>query len=93
MGYSLMWYSWKKEEDFDIWHRDTCILLGLPKPGRNMATGEIDSDAEWTTKYTECIHVKDGDFRAFVEPEVASLSPNFLGFLSESPFASSDIID
>lgn len=88
-----MWYSWKSMDEFERWHRDTCVLLGLPKPGRNLATGEVEPDAQWTTKYTEPVFIADDDVRAFVEAGVASLSPNFIGLASESPFGSSDILD
>lgn len=88
-----MWFSWESQKAFDIWHEDTCALLGLPKPGRNSLTGEVDTDAQWTTRYTDSFAVAKNDFRAFVEDEIVALSPNLLGKPSESPSGASDIID
>lgn len=92
MGDAVMWYSWTSAELFNAWHSDTCALLGLPRPGRNVFTGEIQADAEWTSSYTVAYVVSDTDIRAFVEDEVASLSPNMLGLPSESPPISSYIL-
>lgn len=88
-----MWYTWSSIDLFKIWHDDTCVLLGLPKPGKNIATGEVDTDAQWTTRYTYPVIVGVNDVRAFVEDEVASFSPNFLGLVSEQPQNTSDILD
>lgn len=93
MGNAIVWYTWNSLKSFEIWHDDTCALLGLPKPGKNVATGEIDTDAQWTTRYTYPVIVNKNDVRAFVEEDVASFSPNFLGMPSEKPETASDIID
>lgn len=92
MGDTVMWYSWGSATDFNAWHKDTCVLLGLPRPGKNLQTGEIDSTAEWTTSYTTAYVVSESDIRAFVEPDVVKLSPNMLGNPSEEPPISSDIL-
>lgn len=88
-----MWYSWSDPALFISWHQDTCALLGIPRPGRNASTGEIDATAEWTTSYTTAFIVSGNDIRAFVENEVALLSPNLLGVSSEMPPTSSVILD
>lgn len=88
-----MWYRWASAQDFFAWHKDTCVLLGLPRPGRNVLTGEIDATAEWTTSYTTAFIIDETDFRAFVEDSVAILSPNMLGVISEMPPSSSVILD
>lgn len=87
-----MWFSWSSVGEFNAWHSDTCTLLGLPRPGRNVSTGEIQADAEWTSLYTTAYVVSDSDIRAFVENDVVSLSPNMLGIPSEEPPTSSYIL-
>lgn len=73
-----MWYLWPTLEAFEAWHDSVCASLGIPHPNRNVATGELDLDAEWTTSYTDVTQVQDGWF-AFVDPEVALANPDGLG--------------
>jgi hypothetical protein len=80
-----MWYRWPSVGSFDAWHATACAALGIPHPGRNQATGEIDPDAEWTTAYTDVIEVAADDWRAIVEPAVAALVPDGLGVPCDPP--------
>jgi len=80
-----MWYSWYSSYLFNTWHDAVKLALGIPYPGRNAATGEIDEDAQWTTAYTEPIVVAEDDVRAYVEDTVASLVSDGLGVPSEPP--------
>ena len=48
-----MWYRWPDLAAFTIWHDAACAALGIPHPGRNAQSGEVDTDAQWTTAYTE----------------------------------------
>jgi hypothetical protein len=79
------WYTWPSEDEFDAWHADACTALGIPHPGVNQATGEIDEDAQWTTAYTSVVEVAAADWRAYVEASVAELVPDGLGAPSEPP--------
>lgn len=80
-----MWYSWASSDRFDAWHDTVCAALGLPKPGRNAATGEIDLDAQWTTAYTVAVEVTADDWRAVVEDEIAAAHPAGLGVPCDPP--------
>lgn len=80
-----MWYSWLSFDLFNAWHDAAKLALGIPHPGRNAATGEIDESAQWTTAYTEAIVVADNDVRAYVEDSVATLVAEGLGLPSEQP--------
>jgi hypothetical protein len=80
-----MWYSWPDEQSFDAWHTAACNALGIPHPGYNEATGELDPDAQWTTAYTQPIKVSPTDWRAIVEPAVAVTCPNGLGAPCDPP--------
>ena len=80
-----MFYSWLSLDAFNTWHTDAMQALGIPYPGRNAATGEIDEDAQWTTAYTDPIVVAEDDVRAYVEQSVAELVPDGLGSPSEPP--------
>lgn len=79
------WYTWASLIDFNTWHDKVCTALGIPHPGRNAATGEIDPEAQWTTAYTEAVVVADDDVRAIVEQHVAETVPNGLGNICEQP--------
>ena len=87
-----MWYSWLTVGAFDAWHTATCTLLGIPHPGRNAATGEIDESAQWTTAYTTAVEVTPTDWRAVVEPDIAALNPDGLGTPCDPPPAPDPII-
>lgn len=88
MDMGIMFYSWTSIELFNIWHGAAKTVLGIPYPGRNAATGEIDESAQWTTAYTEPAIVAEDDVRAYVEDHVAALIPDGLGVPSEPPPAS-----
>lgn len=85
MARLLMFYCWLSLDAFNAWHDSAKLALGIPFPGRNAATGEIDESAQWTTAYTEPVIVTDTDVRAYVEDHVASLVPDGLGTPSEPP--------
>jgi hypothetical protein len=78
-----MWHQWPDLEAFNAWHDTACAALGIPRPGRNAATGEVDVDAQWTTAYT--LPVVGEDVRAVVEPDVAALVPVGLGVPCDPP--------
>jgi len=78
-----MWYSWPDLQAFSAWHDAVCVALGIPHPGRNAATGEVDPNAQWTTAYTDPI-VGD-DVRAYVESHVAEMVPEGLGVPCDPP--------
>jgi hypothetical protein len=84
MGHKGMsWYAWTDLAAFSTWHDAACAALGIPHPGRNAATGEVDPDAQWTVAYTE--PVVGSDVRAAVEDYVAVLVPDGLGVASVAP--------
>lgn len=80
-----MFYTWPSLTAFESWHDAAKLALGIPYPGRNAATGEIDENAQWTTAYTEPTIVADDEVRAYVEDTVALLVPDGLGVPSEPP--------
>lgn len=80
-----MFYRWLSLSLFDAWHDAAKLALGIPHPGRNQKTGEIDEQAQWTTAYTDAIVVAEDDVRAFVEDMVAALVPDGLGQPSSPP--------
>jgi hypothetical protein len=79
------WYSWPDLPSFDAWHAAACTAVGIPHPGYNEATGEVDPDAQWTTAYTAVVEVAADDWRAIVEPAVAALIPDGLGVPCDPP--------
>ena len=79
------WYSWPDLPSFDAWHATVCAGLGIPHPGYNEATGEIDTDAQWTTAYTAAVEVNPTDWRAVVEPDIAAAYPHGLGTPCDPP--------
>lgn len=85
MGGFLMFYSWLSLDLFNAWHDATKRALGIPYPGRNAATGEIDNEAQWTTAYTEPTIVAYDDVRAYVGDKVARQVPEGLGQPCEPP--------
>lgn len=82
---SFAWYSWKSLSDFNLWHSQVCVGLGIPHPNRNNATGEIDPDAQWTTDYTVPVEIEPTDWRAMVGDDIATLYFNRLGTPSDPP--------
>ena len=45
------WVGFADEAAFTAWHTTVCADHGIPRPGRNAATGEIELDAAWTLAY------------------------------------------
>lgn len=45
----------------DAFHNQACKTAGIPYPGENQATGELEFDAQWTTAYAS--PVDDGGIR------------------------------
>lgn len=82
---NMNWYSWISLAAFDAWHSTVCNGLGIPHPNYNAATGEIDSDAAWTTKYTDVYEVAPDDWRAIVYDDIANDYSDGLGAPSEAP--------
>lgn len=81
----MQWYSWPDLAAFDAWHSSVCTGLGIPHPGRNAETGEIDLDAQWTTAYTAAVEVAPTDWRAVVETAIAATHPDGLGTPCDPP--------
>jgi hypothetical protein len=88
-----MWYRWTDLAAFTAWHDAACAALGIPHPGNNAATGELDPDAQWTTAYTNAVQVGADDVRAVVEDDVAELVPTGLGEPSDPPPAPDTLSD
>lgn len=79
------WYSWPSLAAFNDWHAAAMTNQGIPHPGRNAATGEVDEMAQWTTAYTEATVVAADDVRARVQPEVAAAVPDGMGTPCDQP--------
>ena len=79
------WYTWPSLAAFDAWHELAMADQGIPHPGRNAATGEVDPDAQWTTAYTEPTVVSDTDVRARVEWFIAEKLVDGMGVPCEAP--------
>jgi len=79
----VTWYSWPNLSAFTVWHDAACAALGIPHPGRNAATNNVDENAQWTTAYTDPF--VGSDVRAYVEQDVAEIVPEGLGVLSVAP--------
>lgn len=80
-----MWYLWDSSASFELWHEAAKAFLGIPYPGRNSATGEIDENAQWTTAYTGPVVLADDDVRAVVEDYVALAIPDGIGVPCSPP--------
>ena len=73
-----MLYAWATEEEFSAWHDKVKAHLGLPRPGINAATGEVDESAQWTNDYTS--PTLSGDLVvAYVDDDIASQFSDGLG--------------
>ena len=79
------WYTWPSVEAFGLWHESVKTYLNIPFPGRNMATGDVDLSAQWTTAYTQPTVVAEDDVRARVEWFIAEKLPDGMGAPSEAP--------
>lgn len=64
------WYEWDSIEDFNTWHDALCVELGYPLDSYNQYSGQVDSKAAKTSKYTNPFIVEDKVI-AVVEPEYA----------------------
>ena len=80
-----MWYSWATLAAFTAWHDAVCVALGIPYPGQNAASGQIDESAQWTTAYTDIVEAAGDDWRAWVGDDIAAAHPAGLGAPSEPP--------
>lgn len=80
-----MWHRWMSLLAFSMWHDAACAALGIPHPGYNAATGEIDTAAQWTTAYTQPTVVAEDDVRAFIDNHVATMVPEGLGMPCDPP--------
>jgi len=79
------WYTWPSQADFEAWHNPVVEALNLPRIGNNAATGLPDPTAQPTTAYTTATEVAADDWRAPVEPHIASEFATGLGAPSEPP--------
>lgn len=87
-----MWYLWPTQAAFDEWHAVAKSALGLPKPGINQATGEIDETAQWTTECANAVPTSVGVV-AFVSEEISLAAPDLLGEPTDSPYPPSEMKD
>lgn len=55
---------------FSDWHDARCKELGIPRPGENVASGDVALDAQWTTALAEPATV-DGVLVALVSDDDA----------------------
>ena len=62
----MAWYEFpgatmtRKRAAFLAWHNAACTAEGIPRPGRNAATGELALDECWTDAYAEPRWLSDG---------------------------------
>ena len=61
-----MWWRFNSLEAFDAWHVGVCEAAGLPRPGVNQLTGEVEPDAQWTTGVAIGLVQPDGSVVAFI---------------------------
>jgi hypothetical protein len=78
-----MWYRWKSLEEFNAWHEAAKSALGIPRPGKGLASGRERPTRQWTTIYTEPYVVSESDIRAVVEAD--ALDVPGLGEPCDSP--------
>lgn len=81
----MTYYKWESLGAFENWHEAVKAGMGIPHPNENMATGDVDEGAQWTTAYTAAKGVAPDDVRASVEDAVAEAYPVGLGVPSEMP--------
>ena len=81
----MTYFKWQSVDSFKAWHASVAAGLGIPHPNENMATGEVDEAAQWTTAYTVAKVVAADDVRASVEDAIAESYPVGLGVPSEMP--------
>jgi hypothetical protein len=80
------WYKFKSQDLFDVWHEIVKADLGIPYPNKNLETGEIDEDAQWTTSFIEPYIVSETDLRIYLTDEYSSTYSQELGELTTSPY-------
>jgi hypothetical protein len=78
-----MWYRWKSLEAFASWHADAMRHLGIPRPGKGLASNRERPTRQWTTTYTEPYVVSESDIRAVIEED--ALDVPGLGEPCDSP--------
>ena len=49
----MAWVSFTDPAAFLAFHDVACADHGIPYPGRNVATGDVDPAAAWTTAYVD----------------------------------------
>lgn len=72
-GRTVTWVSFTDRAAFDDYHLAACADHGIPHPGRNAETDEVDLAAEWTLAYVAPIddhgtikaHVPDADVELY----------------------------
>jgi hypothetical protein len=87
-----MWYLWSTLAAFNEWHEAAKLELGLPRPGVNQATGEVDQDAEWTLVCAAGVETENGVV-AFLSDDVAAAAPDFLGTPTNSPYPPTEMTE
>ena len=81
----MNWYTWPTRGDFESWHAQVVAALGLPRIGRNQATGRPAPGKQPTTAYTDAVEVARGDWRAPVGYDIAATYTDGLGTPSTPP--------
>lgn len=71
----MAYWKFANRETFDTWHDAACDAAGLPRPGRNAATGEVEPDAAWTVALVDGQEQDDGSVTAEVPDEWALAMP------------------
>jgi hypothetical protein len=80
------WYKFESQDLFDVWHEIVKADLGIPYPNKNLETGEIDEDAQWTTSFIEPYIVSETDLRIYLTDEYSDTYSQELGEVSEAPY-------
>ena len=68
VGHHMTWAAFTDPAAFVAFHDAACADHGIPHPGRNGATGEVDPAAQWTTAYTNPVD-DHGTIKAAVADE------------------------
>lgn len=62
------------EAEFISWHDGKCAEHGIPYPGQNAETGEVDTSAQWMTAYAAPLMV-DGQLTVTLPDEEVAADP------------------
>lgn len=62
----MTWWRFDSVAAFSTWHHDACDAAGIPRPGVNQATGEVEGDHQWTTGIAEALLQHDGSVLAWI---------------------------